>query len=220
MSEQNEARQLMVSGQIMPNKVNDETILNALNAVPRENFLPKAMRGVAYVDDRIKVSDNHDRYVMNPMVLARLLSEADVNPSDLVLVVGGASGYEAAVLGECADAVVCLEEDAALIERSTRDLLSFGADNVAVVEGVLAQGVKGQGPFDVIFINGAVEEVPQVLLDQMAEDGRLVCILNEDGVAHAHIIEGQGSERRFHNFFETEGAVLPGFEVSHGFVFP
>lgn len=218
MSEQNEARQLMVSGQIMPNKVNDETILNALNAVPRENFLPKAMRSVAYVDSSIEVSDG--RYAMDPMVLSRLMLAADVNPSDLVLVVGGASGYEAAVLGECADAVVCLEADTALIERSTRDLLSFGADNVAVVEGALAQGVKGQGPFDVIFINGAVEKIPQVLLEQLADGGRLVSILLSGGVAHGHLVERQAGEFVAHNIFEGEGAILPGFEVSHGFVFP
>ena len=218
MNEQNAARQMMVSGQIMPNNVSDEVILNALNAVPRENFLPKSLRSVAYIDCAVEIADG--RYVMDPLVLARLMLMADVGSKDLVLVVGGASGYEAAVLAQCADAVVCLEQDESLIERSTADLISFGADNVAVVEGELAQGVKGQGPFDVIFINGAVEQVPNALLEQLADGGRLVCILNDVGISHGHIIEKQGKELVAHNVFETEAVVLPGFERAQGFVFP
>lgn len=218
MSDQNKARQMMVCGQIMPNNVNDEYILNALSAVPREVFLPKSKRKVAYVDSAIEVADG--RFVMDTLVLSRLIGAADVNSSDLVLVVGGASGYEAAVLGQCADAVVCLEQDADLIERSTSDLLSFGADNVAVVEGELAQGVKGQGPFDVIFINGAVEVIPPTLLEQLSDGGRLVAIMFDAGVAHGHVVEKQGSDFISYNIFEADGIVLPGFEATQGFVFP
>lgn len=218
MNEFKDARQMMVSGQIMPNKVNDESIVTALSTVPRENFIPKALRGVAYVDQRIKVADN--RYVMEPMVLARLMLAADVCVGDLVLVVGGASGYEAAVLGQCSDAVVCLEGDSELAARSSKNLIEAGADNVAVVEGALSEGVKGQGPFDLIFINGAVEQIPSVLLNQMTDGGRLVCIMVKGGVAHAHMIERQGSELIAHDLFEAEASILPDFKLPQGFIFP
>lgn len=218
MNEVNKERQAMVCGQVMPNKVTNEAVLNSLSTVPRENFVPKAMRSLAYVDSSIEVADG--RYAMDAMILAKLMQAANIERNDLVLVVGGASGYEAAVLAQCVDAVVCLEEDAQLIERSTQNLLNFGVDNVAVVEGVLASGVKGQGPFEVIFINGAVEFIPPVLLNQLSDGGRLVCIMISDGIAHGHLVIRQGSEFISRDIFEGEGALLPGFEITHGFVFP
>lgn len=217
VNELNYARQKMVFGQIQPNKVNDETIINALSAVPRENFVPKAMHGVAYIDRSIQISE--DRFVMEPMVVARMMQESNVSRDDLVLVVGAGSGYEAALLGQCADAVVALEQDQQLAAKATENLLNSGSDNVAVVDGKLTDGVSKQGPFDLIFINGAVEEIPHTLLEQLAEGGKIVTIRIDGGVAHSHIIEKHGKEFVSRNIFEADASLLPGFERREEFVF-
>jgi len=215
----------MIWGQIQPNKVNDESILDALAAVPREAFVPRAMRAVAYLDEEVKIADG--RYIMAPMTLARLIEAADIQPSDLILEVGCGSGYEAAVLGQLGDAVIAVEEDAALVERATEQLQSAGSENVAVIEGKLSEGVPGQGPYQVIFINGAVAEVPKSLFDQLAEGGRLVVIRAElDGGANqgvgfgrGHLVVKSGGELKARNLFDAEAVLLPGFKKDTGFEF-
>jgi len=211
------ARTHMIDCQLRPNEVNDEGIISAIAAVPRELFVPKAKRLIAYVDEDLEICRN--RYLMEPVIFGRLLVAANVKAGDLVLDVGCASGYSAAVLAGLADAVVALEEDNELAEMAEKKLAEQDIMNVAVVNGQLAAGVAKQGPYDVIVLEGAVDNVPAGLIEQLKEDGRLVCVLLEDGVGRGHIIEMKDGKPAGRNLFDANIQPLPGFQKELGFVF-
>lgn len=214
-----EARRQMVLTQLRPNKVIDEQVIDAMAALPREQFVPKAYRGVAYMDEDVAVAPG--RYLMEPMVLARLLQEAEIQPSEVALVVGAATGYEVAVLAKLTSTVIGLESDAALSQLAGPSLQALGIDNVALVEGALKDGLAKQGPFNVILFAGAVPEVPAALLDQLADGGRLIGVLRAPGapIGQAVIVKRTGSLFPQRVLFDSGTPVLPGFEQPSGFVF-
>ncbi|MEP3245172.1 MAG: protein-L-isoaspartate O-methyltransferase [Sneathiella sp.] len=177
-----EARQSMVLSQLRPNNVTSDSVADAMNTIPREEFVPKALRGVAYMDEDLQIAD--DRYLVEPRVFGRMLQEAKISDTDVVLDVACGTGYSSAVLGNLAQAVVAIENDAALVEQASEILSRLEADNVAVVEAPLDAGNAKQGPYNVIHINGAVKAVPAALLGQLAEGGRLICVVGTNpGVA-------------------------------------
>jgi protein-L-isoaspartate(D-aspartate) O-methyltransferase len=208
----------MVEGQIRPNKVTHSALVAALLEIPREDFVPQASRSVAYVDEDIRVSPG--RYLIEPMVLARLINEAQVAPSDIVLDVGAATGYSTAVLARIASSVVAVESDPALAAQAGETLRRLGSDNATVVTGPLPAGYPRQAPYNVILINGAVPEVPDTLLDQLTEGGRLAAVVSADGrLGQARLY------RRIHGIassivlFDAATPLLPGFEPAPRFVF-
>ncbi len=207
----------MIDCQLRPNEVNDERIIGAIAAVPKEIFVPKAKRAIAYVDEDLEVAEG--RFIMESTTFARLLVAADVKDTDLVLDIGPATGYSSAVLAGLADAVVALEGDEALAKAAETKLASQDIMNVAVVNGEMAAGVAKQGPFDVIFIEGSVDEIPDALISQLKENGRLVCVKVEAGVGRAHIITNKGEELEAKNLFDANVQLIPGFEKAEGFVF-
>ena len=221
MSEQSEfsiARRHMVESQLRPNRLTDERLIQVLSEVPREAFVPAALKSVAYLDRDLEVAPG--RHLMAPMVLARLLQEARVAAHDVVLDLGCASGYSAAVLARLAASVVALEADAELAAWATATLPALDIDNVAVVEAPLPRGLPDQGPYDLIFIAGAVPEVPADLLDQIAEGGRLTAVLDRGaGLGRATLyqrLDGLVAERAL---FDATCRPLPGFERAPSFVF-
>lgn len=212
------ARANMVENQVRPNKVTDDRVLNAMAAVPRERFVPKKLAGVAYVDEDIAVSEG--RYLMEPMVLARLLQAAAIEPGDVVLDIGCATGYSTAVLARLADTVVAVESEAGLAEAAIALMTELDADNTAVVTGELAEGYAKQAPYDVIVLEGAVDEVPRALSDQLVEGGRMVAVVTgANRVGRATLL------RRLHGvlssrvLFDASVPLLPGFGSERGFVF-
>lgn len=211
------ARHNMVEGQIRTNRVTDARIVEAMAAVPRELFVPKALRGVAYIDDDIQIAP--DRYLMEPMVLARMLQAADIEPDAVVLDLGCGTGYSTAVLAKLAAAVVALENDSSLAEIATDNLTELQADNTAVITGKLPEGCPDQGPYDVTVINGAVEQIPAAIVEQMAEGGKIVAIVTQDGVGRATLYTRQGGSLSGHVMFEASVPPLPGFGQERGFVF-
>ncbi|NVJ71438.1 MAG: protein-L-isoaspartate O-methyltransferase [Alphaproteobacteria bacterium] len=217
MTESAVARRHMIDCQLRPNEVNDERIIGAIEGVARELFVPKAKRAVAYVDEDLEIGEG--RFLMEPMIFARLVTEAGISESDLVLDVGCATGYSSAVLAGLADAVVALEENDKLAAAAEKKLSEQDVMNVAVVKGKLRDGVAKQGPFDVIMIEGAVEEIPAGLVKQLKEGGRLVCVKLEDGVGRAHIVKMEGGVASGRNLFDANVPLLAGFEVDKGFVF-
>src|SRR5690606_26313879 len=145
----------MVESQVRPNRVTDPRIVMAMLELPRENFVPKPLRGIAYVDEDVHIGGG--RYLMEPMVLARLIQAAQIGPDDVVLEIGTGSGYGAAVLSRLASTVVALESDPELAKMATRSLGELSIDNVAVVEGPLTKGYPAQAPYNAIVFSGGVE---------------------------------------------------------------
>lgn len=207
----------MIDCQLRPNEVNDETIISVMAKTPREEFVPKSKRAIAYVDEDLEITEG--RFLMEPVVFARLLVAAGVKPTDLVLHVGSGGGYGSAILAGLADAVVALEEDEKLVALAESRLSDQDIMNVAVVAGSHADGVSKQGPYDVIFIEGAVEMIPSKLVKQLKEGGRLVAVKFEGGVGRAHIVKMQDGKANAHNLFDANVERLPGFEEKEEFVF-
>lgn len=210
------ARHNMIEGQIKPNRVTDPAVVAALSEVPREAFAPKAMRAVAYVDEALPVG--RGRYLMEPMVLARLLQAAEIQPTDVALVIGAGPGYSAAVLARLVNTVVAVENDAELAGQAVAILAGLGIDNVVLTEGALDRGYPAQAPYDVILFGGAVAEVSSGVLNQLAEGGRLLAVVGsrpEFGKAVLFLRQdGRVSSRVL---FDAGTPLLPGFAPKTGF---
>lgn len=214
-----QARRQMVLSQLRPNKVIDEQVINAMEALPREQFVPQPYRGVAYMDEDVAVAPG--RFLMEPMVLARLLQEAELQPQDIALVIGCATGYDVAVLAKIVNTAIGLEFDTALAQQASQTLQSLGLDNVAVVEGPLKEGLAKQGPFNVILLAGAIPEISETLLNQLADGGRLIGVVRppEAPIGQAVIVKRAGNLFPQRVLFDAGTRPLPGFERPAGFVF-
>ena len=203
------ARFNMVENQVRANRVTDPAIISAMTELPREVFVPERLRGIAYVDEDIALGEG--RSLMEPMVLARLLQEAAVVSSDVVLDIGCGSGYSAAVLARMASTVVAVEPDTVLAARANEIMAELGIDTVAVVEGPMEDGWPEQAPYDVIVFGGAVSEVPSTIREQLAEGGRLVAVIAEAGMGKAVLVTRHGGTFSRRTVFDAATPTLPGF---------
>lgn len=218
MSDYAAARYFMVEGQIRPNKVTDLRLVEALHELPREVFVPKASRGIAYVDDDVAVGNG--RYLLEPMVFARMLQETGVQAEDVVLDIGCATGYSSAILSRLAATVVGIEADPELADRATAALVEVGCDNAVIVNAPHAAGYPGQAPYDVIVIAGTVSFVPDALTSQLSEGGRLVAIVEgQGGVGEVRLYQRFGDAVSSRVLFEANPHRIPGFEPEAKFVF-
>ena len=209
MTDHAAARRNMVSGQIRTNRVTDERLIEAMEEIPRERFVPHAKRGVAYVDEDVEIASG--RYLMEPMVLARLVQEATIAPDDVVLDVGCGTGYATAVMSRLAGTVIALDVDGALAAEAERALSEVSADNAIVVTGPLAEGYARQAPYDVILLGGTVDHLPQGLAEQLAEGGRVVGVLREAGtVGQATLWARHRGVLSNRSLFEASLPPLPG----------
>lgn len=207
----------MVATQLLANGVIEDRILDAFRAVPREAFVPAARRGIAYAETSIEIVPG--RSLLSPRCFAKLVDLADIRREDTVLDIGCASGYSTAVVAHLAKRVIGLDEDAALVRLASDTLHSLPAKNAAIVQGVLAQGHRAAAPYDVILIEGGVEMVPEPLLAQLAEGGRLVAMFQREAQVRA-VIFSKDAGRIGHRFdFDDSAALLPGFRQTAGFVF-
>ncbi|MBI4184596.1 MAG: protein-L-isoaspartate O-methyltransferase [Proteobacteria bacterium] len=213
-----EARRRMIDCQLRPSGVRNPAVLAAIAEVPREVFVPRHLRGVAYVDEDIEIGKG--RYLMEPLVLARLLEAAELKPTDVALQIGCGTGYTAVVLARLVSTVVAVESDRELVERANALLAELGADNAAVVHAPLADGYPGQAPYDVIFLSGGAARLPERITAQLAEGGRLVGVfVGGDGVGRARVITRQGGMIGSREVFNAATPVLPGFTAETEFVF-
>ena len=216
-------RENMIESQVRPNGITDRAIIDAMSSVPRELFVPESMRSLAYMDEDVPMTkgvDGRQRYLMEPMAFARLLQSAAIKPDDAVLDVGCGSGYSSAVLSKMAQLVVAIESDATMAAAADDNLLRLQASNVAVFNSALKEGHKSEAPFNVIIINGRVEEVPETLFEQLAEKGRLVAIMGTTDNAKAMVYIKTDGVVAGQFAFDASVSPLPGFEkASPGFVF-
>lgn len=212
----------MVESQVRPSDVTDRRIPRAMAAVPREAFVSAERRSLAYLDIDLPVVATGRagrRAILAPRTFAKLLQLARVEPGDIVLDVGCATGYSAAILGRLAQTVVAVESDAGLAQEATRVLQALGADNVAVVNGDLAAGYPSEGPFDTIVLEGAVASVPDALLGQLRDGGRLVAIVSDGRSGRAVAFQRTGEIVSESDGFDATAPFLPGFEPVQRFVF-
>jgi protein-L-isoaspartate(D-aspartate) O-methyltransferase len=211
------ARLKMVDTQIRTTDVTSHSVLRAFYNVPREAFVPEKLKSLAYIDGDIEVSPG--RYMIKASPLAKLLQLAAITKDDVVLEVGGATGYTSALLSRLAGSVVSLEEDEALAAQSSATLSSLGYDNVAVVNGPLEQGYAAEAPYDLIFLNGAVEQVPAALLDQLRDGGRLVGVIGYGSTGQAKVLVRENGVISEGSAFNSSVRPLPGFRIEREFVF-
>ncbi len=211
------ARRHMVDGQIRTTDVTDLRILTAMDEVAREAFLPPALAGIAYLDLAPPVGEGGGRHMLKPAAFAKLVQAAEIADTDRVLDVGCASGYGAAVLARVAGQVVALEQDPAMVKAATGALA--GEAKVSVVSGPLNEGWPSGAPYDVILLEGAAEVVPPALFQQLAEGGRLACILGAGPGAKATVYRRGGADIGARAVFDAAASVLPGFAKPLEFAF-
>ena len=211
------ARRNMVDSQIRTNKVTHPGLLAALSSVPRERFLPADRAFAAYLDDDIPLAPG--RFLMEPMVFARLVQLAEPKPEDRALVIGSGLGYGAAVLAHLVASIVALESDAGLAARGKDQLAQLAIHNVVQATGPLAQGWAGSAPYDLILIEGSVEEIPQALFGQMADGGRLVAVVATGGVGRATLFMERQKVISHRPYFDAAVPALAEFRRQQGFVF-
>lgn len=213
-----QARRTMVDCQIRTSDVTDLRVVAAFLDVARERFVPAARKAIAYLDRDVPVNDGF-RALLKPMVLAKLVQAAEIGETDRVLDVGCATGYSSAVLGKLAASVVALEEDAMLAATATEALAASGAGNVAVASGKLSAGWPDEGPYDVILLQGATEIVPDSLLGQLKEGGRLLAVLGSGPMGKATIWRMAAARPTPQPLFDAAAPLLPGFVKPPAFVF-
>ncbi|BCH33103.1 protein-L-isoaspartate O-methyltransferase [Mesorhizobium sp. L-8-10] len=218
-----EQRAKMVDGQLRTTDVTNAALLDAMGSVPREAFVDQKHQVLAYIDEDLEVAPATDergpRYLMEPSPFAKLVQLADVRPGDVVLDIGCGTGYSAAVLSRLASSVIALESDSALAERAGSTLAALGFDNVAVVQGPLAEGFAGEAPYDVIIVEGAVGEIPSVLFGQLKEGGRLVAVEGTGNAGVARIYPKDNGIVTGRRGFNAAVKPLPGFEKAPAFEF-
>jgi protein-L-isoaspartate(D-aspartate) O-methyltransferase len=213
------ARLNMVESQVRPNRVTDPRIVGAMLDLPREGFVPEALRGIAYVDEDVPVGAG--RFLMEPMVLARLVQTARIEAGDTVLEIGSGTGYGTAVMAQLAKRVVALESDATLGRQAQTALGKLGIANVDFVTGALNQGHAPAAPYNVIVFGGAVQQIPPRIIDQLAEGGRLVAVVTIRGEpgGRATLITKVADALSRRVVFDAGSHLLPGFELEAGFAF-
>ncbi|MCR4268175.1 protein-L-isoaspartate O-methyltransferase [Nitratireductor sp. ZSWI3] len=213
----------MVEGQLRTTDVTNVPLLEAMGDIPREAFVPGRKKSLAYIDEDLEISaatrEGPARYLMEPSPFAKLVQLADVQSSDVVLDIGAGTGYSAAVLSRLASFVVALESEETLAQTASETLETLGCVNVSVVSGPLRDGYGDDAPYDVIFIGGAVDAVPEALFEQLRQGGRLVAVIGEGNAARAHLFVKNDGIVSSRSSFNVAVKPLPGFQKAPEFVF-
>ncbi|MDD3030102.1 MAG: protein-L-isoaspartate O-methyltransferase [Alphaproteobacteria bacterium] len=217
------ARRNMVEGQLRPNGVTDNRLLDAMGSIPRELFVPPTHVGIAYSDAAIPLMP--DRWMMPPLPLARLLEAASIGPKDRVLELAAGTGYATLVLAMLTSSVASVEPNALLHKEAAKNVETYAPGRTQMLAGAPVEGCIAHAPFDVIFINGSVDFLPDYLFSQLEEGGRLVAIVREHDRAHiVHMgharvyrkIKGEISSR---DVFDANVPPAPGFVAEESFSF-
>jgi protein-L-isoaspartate(D-aspartate) O-methyltransferase len=212
------ARSHMLESQLRPNKVTDDRVLNAFASIRRELYVPEHLRPVAYVDEDLPLGGG--RYLMEPMVAARLLQAAAIARTDAALIVGAGTGYEAALTAMLARNVLALEEDPELARQARTGLVEHAIASVSVVEGPLREGYRPRAPYDVILFGGAVVDTPSEIAAQLADGGRILAVVKPaNAVGRAILMTRTGGVLARRVIFDAATPVLPGFAPKPAFEF-
>ncbi|MDE4274292.1 protein-L-isoaspartate O-methyltransferase [Phaeobacter gallaeciensis] len=205
-----ERRRMMVDTQVRPSDVTKYPIIEAMLAVPRESFVPDAQREAAYADQNIDLGDS--RVLLEPRTLAKVLDALDIQNDELVLDVACGLGYSTAVAARVAQMVIGVEQDEDMGRDAQDQLAEAGADNAIVHVGALAEGAAEHGPYDVIMIQGGVEDVPSAVLEQLRDGGRIAAVFMTGALGEVKIGHKTGGQVSWRFAFNAGAPVLPGFE--------
>ncbi|MGH6678286.1 MAG: protein-L-isoaspartate O-methyltransferase family protein [Bradyrhizobium sp.] len=221
MSGFSKARQNMVDGQVRTVDVTDRRILDAMLALPREDFVPVQKRPLAYLDLDLDVGEPNParRFLIKPQVTAKMLQAANIDAGDNVLIVGCATGYCAAIAAMMAAKVTGTEADPALVARGREILTRLGFTNVILKVAAPADGDPAGAPYDVIILNGSTEVEPEQLCGQLGEGGRLVGVFAMTRPSRATIVTRSHGDLGRWTLFDAAAPVLPGLEKRPAFVF-
>jgi protein-L-isoaspartate(D-aspartate) O-methyltransferase len=210
-------RRTMVDTQIRPSDVTSFTVIDAMLAIPREAFVPDDARDLAYVGGAVPLTAT--RQLLEPRTIAKMLEALDVTPADLVLEIAPGMGYTTALLARMAEAVVAVEEDPDLARDAEAALSAQEVDNAAILTGALVEGSARNGPYDAIIVFGGVEEMPQPILDQLKEGGRIIALFMQGPLGEVRMGVKTHGIVSWHMEFNATAPVLPGFARTPGFVF-
>ncbi|MCA0855485.1 protein-L-isoaspartate O-methyltransferase family protein [Phaeobacter italicus] len=210
-----ERRRMMVDTQIRPSDVTKFPIIEAMLAVPREAFVADAQREAAYADNNIDIAPG--RVLLEPRTLAKMLDAIDVQPDELVLDVACGMGYSTAVVARVAQMVIGVESDESLASEAQDQLSAVSADNAIVHTGALAEGAAEHGPYDVIMVQGGVETMPEALLNQLKDGGRIIAIFMSGALGEVKIGYKSADQISWRLAFNAGAPVLPGFEAAKEF---
>ncbi len=216
MSEFARRRTIMVDTQVRPSDVTKFPIIDAMLTVPRECFVPSALQEAAYAGENLEVAPG--RTLLDPRTFAKILEAVNIQPTDLVLDVGAGLGYSSAVAAHLAEAVIALDDNADLVSEAETALAAVGADNVAVVEGALTDGAAKHGPYDVILIQGGVEEVPEALIAQLKDGGRIAAIFEDGRLGTVRVGLKSDSNVTWRYAFNGNAPLIAGFSKRAEFV--
>ncbi|MEM1429023.1 MAG: protein-L-isoaspartate O-methyltransferase [Pseudomonadota bacterium] len=210
-----ERRRVMVDTQVRPSDVTRFPVIEAMLAVPRERFVPESAREAAYAGENVSLGDG--RVVLEPRTIAKILDAVNIQPTEAVLDVGCGLGYSTALAAQLAEAVVGLEANRSMARDAEQTLSDEGVDNAVVVEGELAAGMAAHGPYDVILVQGGVEQVPQAFTEQLNDGGRIACIFMDGalGVVRLGLKADGAITWRFS--FNAAAPVLEGFTAERAF---
>ena len=212
------ARHNMVENQIRVNRVTHQGIINAFGNIPREVFVPDNLATLAYVDEKLMITEG--RYLLQPMVLALLLQSAKIRHDDVVLEIGCGTGYSTAILANIANTVVAIEEDEALANQATNNMVELGVDNAAIMTSPLAEGYIKQHPYNAIVLSGSVAKVPENILAQLIDGGRLVTVVKKhDSLGKGVLMTKFGGSISTEEIFDAWTPILPGFDLPPSFTF-
>jgi len=218
MSVYEAARANMIESQIRPNKVTDDRLIVAFERIRRELFVPEHLRGVAYIDEDLPLGGG--RYMMEPMVVARLLQAASVSAKEGALVVGAGVGYEVALLSQLGRMVVALEDNPELARIGRAALVEHRIASVHYIEEPIRQGHRARAPYDVILFAGAVAEIPDEIAGQLGEGGRMLAVIRTGpGLGRATLTTRTGGLLAHRVIFDAATPLLPGFQPKPAFVF-
>ncbi|EAR50170.1 Protein-L-isoaspartate carboxylmethyltransferase [Oceanicola granulosus HTCC2516] len=208
-------RTVMVDTQVRPSDVTKFPIIDAMLSVPRELYVPRKLREVAYLGENLDLGG--DRVILEARTFAKMLDALDIQPHESVLDLGCGLGYSTAVLARLADFVAGVEDDEARAEEAQQTLSEQGVDNAAVIHGALAEGAAKSGPYDIIICEGAVEEIPPALVEQLKDGGRIVAIFAEGALGVVRVGYKVDGGLTWRYAFNAAAPVLDGFRKSRAF---
>lgn len=213
-----EARKNMVDNQLRPNKVRAGTLLQRFMDVPREEFADSSHQHQAYADTLFPIKT--DRVMFAPMTLARMLQSLDLSQEDNVLILAGGTGYTAAIIAPLVQKVTLVEEDGYLLDIAKKEALEQNITNIEFKQGKPEKGAPEEGPFSCIIFDAAIEEIPEEIIRQLKDGGKIAAVFTEEGdTKHATIFTKTGKTLFSNALFETKAQVLSNFKKQERFVF-